>query len=209
MEMKKIIIPLLLGLITNTISAQFNYHHILDNYHISMVDSNGITEKIQILEKDSRWAIFKLINKHKYYHWYEPNKVLVTKGGYGGHLLHGEYQERYADKNLKVQGRIRYGLKVGRWMYWYPDGELKLEERWKRGKKRGKFIAYDNSGNTIRKGRHKGSPKKKKEKNKMDKNKKEIKNEKDPKLKKNNTRKEKSKKNDQSKEKKKNNKTQG
>lgn len=80
------------------------------------------------------------------YHWYRANRVLVTKGGQGGRLLHGDYREYFLNKNLKAFGSFRRGLKVGEWREWYENGMIRSISHFRAGKKRGRQFNYDVQG---------------------------------------------------------------
>ena len=88
------------------------------------------------------------------YHWYKSNKLFITKGGFDGHLLHGNYTELYKDQNLKVKGVFKNGLKNGKWMSWYENGQVRNVVYWKKGVKNGLFRYYINSGQLIKEGRY-------------------------------------------------------
>jgi len=85
-----------------------------------------------------------------YYYWYGANDVKRTKGGYSGKLLHGSYTEYYSNKNLKSQGRFKYGLKTGEWKSWHFSGEYDEICTWRKGKKHGVSRVYNDKGELIR-----------------------------------------------------------
>jgi hypothetical protein len=89
------------------------------------------------------------------YHWYSSNKIMSTKGGFDGKLLHGYYKSFYLNSNLRESGNFKYGLKKGEWRYWFEDGKLKEVITWKNGKKHGGYRIYDSSGSLIGKGNFK------------------------------------------------------
>lgn len=99
------------------------------------------TRRIPITTKEGTKAIVEVDNRHKKikpkkevrYTWYKAKSILTTQGAYHGDLLHGVYQENYANKQLKVQGVYKYGLKNGTWRYWDETGKLVKEENWKNG----------------------------------------------------------------------------
>ncbi|WP_139215947.1 toxin-antitoxin system YwqK family antitoxin [Parapedobacter composti] len=80
------------------------------------------------------------------YHSYYRDSVYRTQGGYHGHPLHGRYVERYNHRGLRVLGRYRYGLPVGKWQYWDEHGTLRKVSRWKDGAETGKFVIYNEAG---------------------------------------------------------------
>lgn len=90
-----------------------------------------------------------------FYHWYSANDIKRTRGGYDGKLLHGKYTEFYADKDLKVKGNFRKGIKRGKWKTWHPDGQYDQVVKWKRHGRIARFREYNASGILIRKGRFK------------------------------------------------------
>jgi hypothetical protein len=80
------------------------------------------------------------------YHWYISQKIMETKGGYDGKLLHGYYKSFYLTDQLFESGEFDYGVKSGEWKNWYPDGKLKEITNWKNGRKNGKYTLYSNLG---------------------------------------------------------------
>lgn len=89
------------------------------------------------------------------YHWYQSQKIMETKGGFDGKLLHGYYKSFYLNDQLKETGTIRYGLKTKEWKYWYPDGKLKEIITWKNGRKKGIYKIYNDYGQLMAKGHFK------------------------------------------------------
>lgn len=89
------------------------------------------------------------------YHWYSSNHIHMTRGGFGGKLLHGKYARfQYPGKGLLEQGEFWKGQKNGCWKSWYVNGEMKQSVRWKNGRMHGHFYEYDNAGGIIREGRY-------------------------------------------------------
>nr|WP_295929054.1 hypothetical protein [uncultured Dyadobacter sp.] len=89
------------------------------------------------------------------YHWYSSNHIHMTRGGFGGKLLHGKYARfRYPEKGLLEQGAFWKGRKNGSWKSWYGNGEMKQNVRWKNGRMHGHFYEYNNAGEIIRAGRY-------------------------------------------------------
>lgn len=80
-----------------------------------------------------------------FYYWFASNDIKKTRGTYEGKLLHGYYTEFYLNKNLKEKGKIRYGLRQGRWNSWYPNGEYKEIVYYKKSR-RLKHKAFYNTG---------------------------------------------------------------
>lgn len=88
-------------------------------------------------------------NENYVYHWYASNKIMTTKGGFDGKLLHGYYHCFYLNNNLKESGQFKYGIKNGEWRYWFEDGKLKEIVNWKKGKKNGKYKLYNQVGDLV------------------------------------------------------------
>jgi hypothetical protein len=89
------------------------------------------------------------------YMWYASQKIMETKGGFDGKLIHGFYNSFYLNNQLKEQGSIRYGLKHKTWKYWYPDGRLRELITWKNGVKNGEYCIYNDVGQIMAKGNFK------------------------------------------------------
>lgn len=89
------------------------------------------------------------------YFWYVSNAIHWTQGGFSGHLLHGQYQEFYADKNLREQGEFKNGLKDGIWQSWTEAGALKEYVTWKEGQRDGAFELYSSDGVLLQSGQYK------------------------------------------------------
>lgn len=86
------------------------------------------------------------------YYWYTSQKIMETKGGYDGKLLHGYYHSFYLNDQLRESGTFKYGIKTGEWKSWYVDGKLKEIAHWKKGKKNGQYIVYNDLGLVMAKG---------------------------------------------------------
>ncbi|MDF2456904.1 MAG: hypothetical protein K0R51_2897, partial [Cytophagaceae bacterium] len=98
----------------------------------------------------------KVKPKDKYrYYWYAAHDIKITRGGFDGKLLHGIYTEFYHDKELKVKGTFKKGLKKGSWKSWYRNGQLTEILHYKKGFRHGTFTQFDQDGNTICKGKYK------------------------------------------------------
>lgn len=95
------------------------------------------------------------INNDLTYMWYASQKIMETKGGYEGKLIHGKYVAFYLNNQLKEQGQIKYGLKNKEWKYWYPDGKLREVITWKSGLKNGAYAIYNDYGQLMAKGKFK------------------------------------------------------
>lgn len=113
-----------------------------------VVNYPDYTVKTQMLKDEKKLAADETLT----YHWYASNKIMSTKGGYDGKLLHGYYKSFYLNSNLKESGNFKYGLKKGEWRYWFEDGKLKEIISWKNGRKNGAYRLYDSSGELIGKG---------------------------------------------------------
>lgn len=86
------------------------------------------------------------------YHWYTAQKIMETKGGFDGKLLHGTYRSFYLNDQLFESGEFKYGVKSGEWKNWYPDGKLKEITNWKKGRKNGNYALYSDYGKVMAKG---------------------------------------------------------
>ena len=110
-----------------------------------IVNYPDCTVKTQMLKDEKKIDA----NEDYVYHWYTSNKIMTTKGGYDGKLLHGYYHCFYLNNNLKESGEFKYGIKNGEWRYWFEDGKLKEIINWKEGKKNGKYKLYNQVGDLI------------------------------------------------------------
>jgi len=115
------------------------------------VNYENYTVKTQML-KDSK----KITpNVNLTYHWYTSQKIMETKGGYDGKLLHGYYHSFYLNNQLFESGEFKYGIKSSEWKNWYPDGKLKEVTNWRDGKKNGNYSLYNIDGDLIATGKFK------------------------------------------------------
>lgn len=89
------------------------------------------------------------------YMWYGSQKVIETKGGYDGKLLHGFYTSFYLNNQLREKGTIKYGLKHKNWKFWYANGILKESITWKNGVKNGEYMIFNEYGHLMAKGNFK------------------------------------------------------
>lgn len=94
-------------------------------------------------------------NESDYYYWFRADTVLVTRNGFDGKLLHGEYRSFYPNKNLKESGQFEYGLKTREWKSWFSSGELQSVIFWRSGKKEGRFQEFSPDGQKLRSGQYK------------------------------------------------------
>ncbi len=115
-----------------------------------VVNYDTYTVKTQML-KDAKKI--KVLDDRSYL-WCSANKIIETKAGYDGKLLHGYYKSFYFENNqLRESGFIKYGLRNKEWRYWYADGKLKEIITYKKGRKHGKYQLYNDYGNLMAKGK--------------------------------------------------------
>lgn len=95
------------------------------------------------------------LENDKTYYWLKAKHIHTSKGGYEGHLLHGEYTALYKDNALKEKGSFYKGLKSGEWKTWYPNGEIMQISRWRKGKISGAISYYNSEGKLIKKENYK------------------------------------------------------
>jgi antitoxin component YwqK of YwqJK toxin-antitoxin module len=86
------------------------------------------------------------------YLWFNAHKILETKGGFDGKLIHGYYKSFYLNNQLRESGEVKYGLKHNVWKNWYPDGKLKEVITYKKGRKNGYYELYNELGEIMAKG---------------------------------------------------------
>jgi hypothetical protein len=115
------------------------------------VNFDDYTVKTQMLSQNKKFSP----DNDRVYMWYAAQKIIETKGGYDGKLIHGTYRAFYLNDQLKEKGNIKYGLKHGEWKYWYSDGKLKEVITWNNGVKNGKYFLYNDYGQLMAKGRFK------------------------------------------------------
>ena len=85
------------------------------------VNYDDFTVKTQMLSQNKNVAVNNdLVNM-----WYGSRKIIETKGGYEGKLIHGKYAAFYLNNQLKEPGQINYGLKTKEWKYWFSDGKFR------------------------------------------------------------------------------------
>lgn len=116
-----------------------------------IVNYSDYTVKTQILKENKKTSP----NADLTYAWYTSQKIIETKGGFDGKLIHGYYRAFYLNDQLKESGEYRFGVKNSLWKSWYPDGKLKEITRWRRGIKTGEFSLYNDDGRIMVKGRFK------------------------------------------------------
>jgi hypothetical protein len=120
--------------------SQFKQFNITINF-------DDYTVKTQMLKENKNIRV----NNDCMYMWYGSQKIIETKGGYDGRLIHGTYRAFYLNDQLKEQGQIKYGLRNKEWKYWYPDGKLKEVITWKKGVKNGAYYLYNDYGQLVAK----------------------------------------------------------
>lgn len=117
------------------------------------VNFEDYTVKTQMLSQNKSICV----NNERSYLWYASQKIIETRGGFDGKLLHGTYRAFYLNNQLKEQGQIRYGLRNREWKYWYADGKLKEVIHWKNGVKCGTYYLYNDYGELMAKSRFKNN----------------------------------------------------
>ncbi|PBQ30237.1 hypothetical protein CNR22_00170 [Sphingobacteriaceae bacterium] len=115
------------------------------------INFDDYTVKTQMLSQNKNLSV----SNDKIYMWYASQKIIETKGGYDGRLIHGIYRSFYLNNQLKEQGQIHYGLRNKQWKYWYPDGMLKEVIHWKNGVKSGTYLLYNDYGQLMARGKFK------------------------------------------------------
>jgi hypothetical protein len=112
------------------------------------VNYEDYTVKTQMLKDQKKITV----DNDLYYLWFNANKIIETKGGFDGKLLHGYYKSFYLNNQLRESGEIKYGLKHNVWKNWYPDGKLKEVITYKSGRKNGFYELYNDYGNLMAQG---------------------------------------------------------
>lgn len=112
------------------------------------VNFDEYTVKTQMLKDPKKVKVDNNLS----YLWYTSNKIIETKGGYDGKLLHGYYKSFYLNNQLRESGEIKYGTKHHEWRNWYSDGKLKEVSTWKNGRKNGKYELYNDYGHLMAQG---------------------------------------------------------
>jgi antitoxin component YwqK of YwqJK toxin-antitoxin module len=130
----------------NSFSQKYTEPDKIKQFNVT-VNYDDFTVKTQMLSQNKNVAV----NNDLVYMWYGSQKIIETKGGYEGKLIHGKYTAFYLNNQLKEQGQIKYGLKTKEWKYWYSDGKLREVINWKNGKKNGKYVLYNDYGQLMAK----------------------------------------------------------
>lgn len=71
------------------------------------------------------------------HHWVRGGVLLITQGGVGGTVLHGQFRSFHPSGQLREMGRFNHGLKDGEWRYWNDQGRIQLVQRWRAGRLHG------------------------------------------------------------------------
>ena len=109
------------------------------------INTSNSTIKFEVL---SEKIVFQPIKALTYY-WFSTNKILETKGGYDGKLLHGQYACFYMNSNLKEKGKFKKGLKDGEWVSWFENGRIMETITWKSGLKSGPYRSFNEQGHPV------------------------------------------------------------
>jgi len=115
------------------------------------VNFDDYTVKTQMLSHNKKFEPKSELT----YMWYSSQKIMETKGGFDGKLIHGYYNSFYLNNQLKEQGTIRYGLKDKTWKYWYNNGVIRESITWKNGVKNGEYKIFNDYGQIMAKGNFK------------------------------------------------------
>ncbi len=134
----------------NSYSQKFTEPDKLKQFNIT-VNYEDYTVKTQMLSQNKAITV----NNDRVYMWYGSQKIIETKGGFDGKLIHGKYNAFYLNNQLKEQGQVKYGLKNKEWKCWYPDGKLREVVNWKNGVKNGSYSIYNDYGQLMAKGKFK------------------------------------------------------
>ncbi len=124
--------------------SQNNYAQLsrTKNTYVVNINADGQTIRAEVFEEKVKIKP----NEKRSYFWFASNKIVETKGGYDGKLLHGQYSAFYLASNLKEKGEFKYGLKNNRWTLWYENGNIKEITTWKNGQKSGVSKTFKESG---------------------------------------------------------------
>lgn len=149
-KLKNSFINLCFTLISLTTFNSFSQKYVepddIKQFNIT-VNHEDYTVKTQMLKNNKDI----LVNNDLTYMWYASQKIMETKGGYEGKLIHGKYTSFYLNNQLREQGTVKYGLKNKEWKYWYADGKLKEVINWKNGVKNGSYSLYNDYGQLMAK----------------------------------------------------------
>ena len=137
------------GVLLTAVFAQKKYEKHLINNEISInYPDSTVFAEVYHGEKEIKPKI------DRYYIWYRANDIKITKGGFDGRLIHGDYIVYYHDKSLKEKGQVNKGQKKGRWIRWYQNGEISEIVHWKKGLQHGNFQTFDHKGKLESEGKY-------------------------------------------------------
>lgn len=137
-----ILILLVAAWTINPVHAQLFKKKETYTVYINTVSSN---ERAEVL---SNKEPVKVVDSLVYY-WYSSNKIVETKGGFDGKLLHGQYSSFYLNNQLMEKGMYDKGIKQGKWRAWFDTGVLKEISNWKNGSMNGEYKKYNDKGQLV------------------------------------------------------------
>jgi len=148
--MKKILLPLILLISLSPLAyAQKELREALPfKNKVTLKKADGT---FQVAELGYQEKVAQA-DPEKTYYWYKRDSIRHTQGAYKGRLLHGVYQELYANKSLKILGAFYKGMKRGEWRYLDPGGKLRRTSTWHLGEENGKYRLYNEQGKLKEKG---------------------------------------------------------
>jgi hypothetical protein len=138
-SMHKYIILIIGLLLAQHSFAQWNK---TKNTYVVNISTPNQTIRAEVLDEKSTLKPDEALS----YYWFASNKITVTKGGYDGKLLHGQYTSFYLNSNLMEKGEFKNGVKNNRWVIWYDNGNIKEISNWKKGVQCGTFKTYNELG---------------------------------------------------------------
>lgn len=102
------------------------------------------------ISNDSLYLRFSIYNdnpkvrtkKSLAYFWFKSNKIFMTKGGFYGKLLHGDYISFFVTDQMLEKGKYKKGVKQGEWMLWNRNGSINKVVNWKDGRLHGITRTY-------------------------------------------------------------------
>ncbi len=92
-----------------------------------LVSNNYLGKKKPLLFKNRNQSLTK------YFYWFENDKLFQTQGNFSGKLLHGNYIEKYSSGQIKIKGKMEYGLKDKLWLSYFDTGKIERAETWDKG----------------------------------------------------------------------------
>jgi hypothetical protein len=147
---KRIFLLICIGTIYSLNSQSFDPPSKLKQFSIT-VNYDDYTVKTEMLAQPKAICL----SNDRTYMWYATQRIMETKGGYDGKLIHGTYRAFYLNNQLKEKGLVKNGLRHKRWKYWYSDGKLREVITWKNGVKDGPYELYNDFGQLMAKGKFK------------------------------------------------------